>query len=242
MRVALIAPLMEAVPPRRYGGTERVVSSLADALSAKGHQVTVFANGESRGERGSRRLSGPFPADRRTADRGHRRHHPDARPRPSHGEPVRHPPFPHRIASISRFFEGSRRQDRDSPCHSRLDHVGLPHFFRRSAGNSRWSRFSRRPRGASLPDANWVATIHHGYPLDLFRHRPGETRQGTWRPISPFLAGSRPDKGIDTAIEIARRAKTAAQDRCADKLLRQAPYWEQAIKAAGRWKADRICR
>ena len=47
MRIAQIAPLFESVPPRGYGGTERVVSYLTDALQAKGHDVTLFASGDS---------------------------------------------------------------------------------------------------------------------------------------------------------------------------------------------------
>ena len=47
MRIAQIAPLYEAVPPHRYGGTERVVAALADGLVDRGHDVTLFAAGES---------------------------------------------------------------------------------------------------------------------------------------------------------------------------------------------------
>jgi hypothetical protein len=47
MRIAQISPLMEAVPPKFYGGTERIVAYLTDALVAKGHDVTLFASGDS---------------------------------------------------------------------------------------------------------------------------------------------------------------------------------------------------
>src|ERR1700722_2914021 len=47
MKIAQIAPLIESVPPRLYGGTERVVSYLSDELVAQGHQVTLFASGDS---------------------------------------------------------------------------------------------------------------------------------------------------------------------------------------------------
>src|SRR6266851_6152388 len=47
MRIAIVAPLMEAVPPLRYGGTERVVSVLTEELVGRGHQVTLFASGDS---------------------------------------------------------------------------------------------------------------------------------------------------------------------------------------------------
>ena len=51
MKIAQIAPLYEAVPPRQYGGTERIVAYLSDALVASGHNVTLFASGESRNPR-----------------------------------------------------------------------------------------------------------------------------------------------------------------------------------------------
>ena len=47
MRIAQIAPLIESVPPRLYGGTERIVSYLADELVQQGHDVTLFASGDS---------------------------------------------------------------------------------------------------------------------------------------------------------------------------------------------------
>ena len=53
MRIAQIAPLTESVPPRLYGGTERVVSFLTEQLVAMGHDVTLFASGDSRTERGA---------------------------------------------------------------------------------------------------------------------------------------------------------------------------------------------
>src|SRR5215831_14428055 len=48
MRIAMVAPLSESVPPRRYGGTERVVSVLTEELVRRGHDVTLFASGDSR--------------------------------------------------------------------------------------------------------------------------------------------------------------------------------------------------
>ena len=47
MQIAQIAPLMEAVPPKLYGGTERIVAYLTDELVAMGHEVTLFASGDS---------------------------------------------------------------------------------------------------------------------------------------------------------------------------------------------------
>lgn len=224
MRVALVAPLMEAVPPKAYGGTERVVASLAEALSAKGHQVTVFANGESRvnGELvvcrdrsllGDERLTEAVTDHivmldlvRQMADRFDILHF--------HTEFLHFP-----------MFEDIAKKT-VTTCHSRLDYVGHEQFF------LRYRRFplvsisdaQRRP----LPDANWVATIPHGYPLDRFRHLPGARGDGNGGYLA-FIGRIAPDKGIDTAIEIAHRTglklKIAARINSFDR-----PYWEQAIK------------
>ncbi|MHA7886429.1 glycosyltransferase [Roseicyclus sp.] len=132
MRIALIAPLMEAVPPRAYGGTERVVASLAEALSAKGHQVTVFANGESRvnaelvvcrdrslltDDRLTEGMADQIlmlDRVRRMADRFNILHF--------HTEFLHFP-----------MFEGIAGKT-VTTCHSRLDYVGHPRFFDRYRG------------------------------------------------------------------------------------------------------------
>lgn len=224
MRIALIAPLMEAVPPRNYGGTERVVASLAEALSAKGHQVTVFANGESRvngdlvvcRDRSlltDERLTEGVPDHVLMLDRVRQM---------AHCFDILH--FHTEFLHFPIFEDLADKTV--TTCHSRLDYVGLPQFFRRyrQFPMVSISDAQRRP----LPDANWAATIHHGYPLDLFRHLPGKTGNGSGDYLA-FLGRIAPDKGIDTAIEIARRAKVplkiAARINSCDR-----PYWEQAIK------------
>ena len=66
MRIAQVAPLIEAVPPKFYGGTERVVAYLTDALVELGHEVTLFASGDSldEGEAGSHLAAGVAPGSR----------------------------------------------------------------------------------------------------------------------------------------------------------------------------------
>lgn len=224
MRIALVAPLLEAVPPKAYGGTERVVASLAEALSAKGHQITVFANGESRvngdlvvcrdrslltDERLTESVTDHIvmlDRVRQMADRFDVLHF--------HTEFLHFPIFEH------------MSQKTLTTCHSRLDMVGHVPFFRR------YNRFplvsisdaQRRP----LPDGNWMATIPHGFSLDRFRYVSGATGNGNGGYLA-FLGRIAPDKGIDTAIEIARRSKLklkiAARINSFDR-----PYWEQAIK------------
>ena len=72
MRIAQIAPLTEAVPPALYGGTERVVSWLTEELVALGHDVTLFASGDSRDHRQARRLLAARAAARRHGPRPER--------------------------------------------------------------------------------------------------------------------------------------------------------------------------
>lgn len=224
MRVALVSPLMEAVPPRTYGGIERVVASLAEALNSKGHQVTVFANAESRvnaelvvcrdrslltDERLTEGVADHIlmlDRVRRMADRFDIINF--------HTELLHFPTFED-IANKT-----------VTTCHSRLDHVGLSDFFRRyrSFPLVSISNAQRRP----LPHANWAATIPHGYPLDSFRHLPHGIAGAKGQHLA-FLGRIAPDKGVDTAIEIARRAnmrlKIAARIHPSEQ-----PYWEQAIK------------
>lgn len=225
MRIALIAPLMEAVPPKTYGGTERVVASLAEALTERGHQVTVFANGEShvdaelvicrdRSLLTDDRLTAEVPDHicmlncvRRNADRFDILHF--------HTEFLHFP-----------MFEDIAHKT-VTTCHSRLDLVGLTAFFRRyrqfplvSISNS---------QRAPLADANWMATIHHGYPLDQYRALPAEAGHRKRDDYLAFIGRIAPEKGVDDAIEIVRRSgmklKIAARINWFDK-----QYWEETIR------------
>src|SRR5262245_32737681 len=172
VKIAQIAPLYEAVPPRLYGGTERVVAHLSDALVALDHDVTLFAS-----------------ADARTK----------ARLAPVRDQAIRLDPAPLKsdlAAHLTQLAEVRRRaREFDvihfhtdtihfpmfedmaertlTTLHGRLDLKDLPEVYRR------WPQFQlvsisddqRRP----LPDANWAATVHHGICEDLFR--PGQDPQ-----------------------------------------------------------------
>jgi glycosyltransferase involved in cell wall biosynthesis len=110
-------------------------------------------------------------------------------------------------------------------CHSRLDYIGLPALFRRYAAFPLVSISMAQRR--ALPGANWVANIPHGYPLDRYRLLPpGPDASGD--AYLAFLGRIAPDKGIDTAIDIARAAgmklKIAARINSFDR-----PYWEEVI-------------
>ena len=99
MRIAQIAPLAEAVPPKLYGGTERVIWWLTEALVDLGHDVTLFASGEFAT---SARLvpCAETGAPARRDQRPYRQPARDARSGARRRRPVRHPPFPRRLPAF----------------------------------------------------------------------------------------------------------------------------------------------
>jgi glycosyltransferase involved in cell wall biosynthesis len=197
MKIALVAPLHESVPPKLYGGTERVVAYLADELCRQGHDVTLFASGDSRTEatlvaacRRSLRL------DHRVED--HLAHH---------------------LVLLEKVFQRAHEFDfvhfhvdylhfplsrrhliaQLTTLHGRLDIPDLVPLYREFAEMPLVS-ISDAQR-APLPWANWVGTVHHGLPEDLYRFRP---EAGDYL---AFVGRVSPEKGLDRAIAIARRAR-----------------------------------
>lgn len=196
MRIAQIAPLHEAVPPKLYGGTERVVSYLTEELVAQGHDVTLFASGDSvtrarfepiwpRALRLDPAIRDPIAphmllmeAVRRRADEFDVMHfHMDYWP-------------------FSLF--GRQRTPFVTTLHGRLDLAELQPVFTAFPDVPVVSITDRQR--LPLPQARYVATVHHGLPAELL----------TPRPITPsylaFLGRIAPEKGPDRAIRIARAA------------------------------------
>src|SRR6516165_10061390 len=196
MRIAQVAPLYESVPPKLYGGTERVVAYLTEELVRLGHEVTLFASGDSRT---SARLVAACP---RALWR-------DERCRET---------LPHHVRLLELVYRDAGRFDvihfhgdyvhfplvRRVPCptvttlHGRLHPPDLEPLLREYADVPlvSISDDQRRP----VPAANWQATVYHGLPpgLHTFRNRPGD--------YLAFLGRVSPEKGLDHAVEIARRA------------------------------------
>jgi glycosyltransferase involved in cell wall biosynthesis len=196
MRIAQVAPLNESVPPKLYGGTERVVSYLTEELVRLGHEVTLFASGDSKT---NARLVA-------------------ACPKALWRDGECHETTPHHVRLIELVFQDVSRFDvihfhcdylqfpllRRHPCpnvttlHGRLHVPDLGPFLAEypEAPLVSISDDQRRP----IPDANWQATIYHGLPRDLhtYRERPGE--------YLAFLGRMSPEKRVDRAIEIARQA------------------------------------
>ena len=196
MRIAQIAPLFETVPPRRYGGTERVVHWLTEELVAMGHEVTLFAAGDSR-------TSARLVAGREKAARFV-------------------PNFEVNGAPYMRMLELVRRAaDQFDVLHFHIDFWPLPLFSRQATPflttlhgrmDQDWVRdiYGLFP-GAHLvsisdsqrspvPDLGWLATVLHGMPRDLLR--PVGASQG----YLAFLGRMSPEKGIAEALDIARAA------------------------------------
>ncbi len=197
MRIAQVAPLFESVPPKYYGGTERVVSYLTEELVCQGHEVTLFASGDSVTKahlvaacRRSLRL------DKHCIDQ-----------------------LSHQVLMLEHVFQRaaefdivhfhvdylhfplSRREQLThvTTLHGRLDIpdlVPLYHEFRDMPVVS-ISNCQREP----LPWANWQATIYHGVPADTyqFRAEPGS--------YLAFLGRISPEKRVDRAIKIARQVQ-----------------------------------
>ncbi len=195
MRIAQVAPLYESVPPKSYGGTERVVSYLTEELVRQGHEVTLFASGDSV-TRANLVACSPrsLRLDKDCIDR-----------------------MAHHIVMLEEVFQ--RVQDFDivhfhidylhfplsrrepiaqvTTLHGRLDIpdlVPLYHCFPEMPVVS-ISNAQREP----LPWANWQGTVYHGLPAGRYRFNPepGE--------YFAFLGRISPEKRVDRAVEIARQ-------------------------------------
>ena len=195
MRIAQVAPLIESVPPKHYGGTERIVSYLTEELVRAGHEVTLFASGDSVT---NARLIAPF---RRSVRKNERCKDPMARGVILIDHVVEHA----REFDVIHFHTGYLHfaVSRHLPVphvttlHGRLDMLDLVRVFDRfrDVPVISISDSQREP----VPWANWQATIYHGLPNDLFRFYPD---RGDYL---AFLGRISPEKRADRAIEIAKR-------------------------------------
>jgi glycosyltransferase involved in cell wall biosynthesis len=195
MRIAQVAPLYESVPPQYYGGTERVVSYLTEELVRQGHEVTLFASGDSVTKA---RLVAPcrrsLRLDKHCLDK--LSHH------MLELELVMKDPS---LFDIIHFhisylhFSLARRQSTPhlTTLHGRLDIPDLVPLYQEfnEVPVVSISNAQREP----LPWLNWQGNVHHGLPEDLYRFRetPGQ--------YLAFLGRISPEKRIDRAIEIAKR-------------------------------------
>ena len=218
MRIAQISPLYESVPPKLYGGTERVVHFLTEALVDLGHDVTLFASGDSRT---SAQLVAPVPQALRLI----RCVDPIA-PHYAMMEEVNTRADEFDVLHFHTDYLGyslARRQvvPYVTTMHGRLDSPELEPIFRTfpEAPLVSISDAQRQPH----PRANWQGTVYHGLPLDLYRSFP------TGGGYLAFVGRISPEKRVDRAVEIARRLgmplKIAAKIDGKDR-----DYYENDIK------------
>jgi glycosyltransferase involved in cell wall biosynthesis len=196
MRIAQIAPLMEAVPPKLYGGTERIVAYLTDELVAMGHEVSLFASGDSVT---TAHLEAAYPQALRLD--------PTIR---DHVAPL--------VAMLERVAQRAREFD---VIHLHCDYLAYPVLARSGVPflatlHGRldlpelklvYEAFADLPvvsisdsQREPLPEARYVATVYHGLPEQLLF--PGDGAGG----YLAFLGRISPEKAPDRAIRIAARA------------------------------------
>jgi glycosyltransferase involved in cell wall biosynthesis len=195
MRIAQVAPLYESIPPKYYGGTERVVSYLTEELVREGHSVTLFASGDSVT---SARLVAVSPRslrlDKRCLDQ-----------------------LAHHVLLLENVFQCA---DEFDVIHFHLDYLHFPVSRRHSIAHVTtmhgrldipdlmplYEEFQDIPiisisnaQREPLPWVNWQATVYHGLPKHLyhFRAQPGK--------YFAFLGRISPEKRVDRAIEIAKK-------------------------------------
>ncbi len=219
MRIAQIAPLYESCPPQLYGGTERVVSFLTEELVRLGHDVTLFASGDSK--TAARLVPGSKRAlrlDTSVLD-----------------------PLAHHMVLMNRVIQEA---DDFDILHFHTDYLHYP-FFANSGHPMITTLHGRQdlpdlvPVYREFPDmplisisddqrrpisrAHWVRTVHHGLPLNLLPEGPGDGR------YLAFVGRISPEKRLDRAIVIARQAgiplKVAAKIDRTDTV-----YYEDVIK------------
>src|SRR5665213_3122358 len=211
MKIAQIAPLYEAVPPKLYGGTERVVAHLCDALVDQGHETVLFSS-----------------ADACTK----------ARLIPVRDQAIRLDPAPLKsdlAAHMTMLAEVRRRAHEFDVLHFHVDMIHFP-FFEEIAGRtlttlhgrldmkdlagvySRWGGYPlvsiSNDQRRYLPDANWAGTVYHGMDSDLYRFSPRS--EGYLAFLGRISPEKRPDRAIAIAKRLGRRLKIAAKVDAAD--------------------------
>jgi glycosyltransferase involved in cell wall biosynthesis len=219
MKIAQVAPLYESVPPKLYGGTERVVSYLTEELVRQGHQVTLFASGDSVTQAHLvAACSRSLRLDQECVDQ-----------------------LAHHIVLLEQVFRQARAFDL---IHFHIDYLHFPLSVRQHIPTVTtlhgrldlpdlvpvYKMFPAMPvvsisdaQRAPLPSVNWLGTVYHGVPEGLytFRETPGT--------YLAFLGRIAPEKGVEQAIAIAQQAgmplKIAAKVDRADR-----EYFQEVVQ------------
>jgi glycosyltransferase involved in cell wall biosynthesis len=219
LRIAIVSPLFESVPPKLYGGTERVVSFLTEELVRRGHHVTLFASGDSVT---AAQLVPCCPASLRL-------------------DPGSIDQFAHHIRMLEEVY---RRASEFDVIHFNIDYMHFPLARRQGVPyvttlhgrqdlpdlEPLYRTYSDAPlvsisdsQREPLPFANWVGTVHHGLPAAPLTFHPGPGK------YLAFLGRISREKRVDRAIELAKHVsmpiKIAAKVDRADR-----EYFEAEIK------------
>jgi glycosyltransferase involved in cell wall biosynthesis len=228
MRIAQIAPLAESVPPKLYGGTERIVSYLTEELVRSGHDVTLFASGDS-----------ITAADLVPIT-----------PRALRLDPQTAFELPHLLVLME---EVRRRADEFDVLHFHTDLIQGPmvHDFAQRTVTTLHGRLDlpdlvpyyqvfndlplvsisdhqRRP----MPPVNWAGTVYHGLPADLLR--PNLRPQGDYLAfLGRISPEKRPDRAIRIALAAGMKLKIAAKVDKVDE-----DYWKDQIEPLVRSNPD----
>jgi glycosyltransferase involved in cell wall biosynthesis len=196
MRIAQVAPLYESVPPRLYGGTERVVSYLTEGLVELGHEVTLFATADS-----ETKANLIAPCEQALwQDENYREW------------------LPYELRSMELVFKDLSHFD---VIHFHTDYIQFPFLRRQPCANITtmhgrlhapdlkplFDEYAEMPlisishdQRRSVPNANWKATVYHGLPRNLHRLHEGAGE------YLAFLGRISPEKRLDRAVAIARQA------------------------------------
>lgn len=197
MRIAQVAPLMEAVPPRTYGGTERVVHYLTEELVRQGHDVTLFASGDSRTSADHVAVIGESlrnHSQRLDPTIWHQRQLMEVLRMADKFDIVHfHTDFSH--FSVLRYLETHHV----TTLHGRLDLPDFQVVFEEFPDMPVVS-ISDSQRGP-IPQANWVATVYNGTPAATYTFQPRASSDEYFAFVGRFS----PEKSPLRAIEIARR-------------------------------------
>jgi glycosyltransferase involved in cell wall biosynthesis len=219
MKIAQISPLYEPCPPVLYGGTERVVSFLTEELVRKGHDVTLFASGDSKT---SAHLISPVCKALRL-------------------DPKVEDPLAHHIVQLKQVIDRAHEFD---ILHFHTDYLHFPVSPFLRAKNlvtlhgrlnipdllNIYSTFKKQPlvsisnsqRNLLPVQANWLGTVYHGLPLDFY------TMGSHTEDYVVFLARISPEKRPDRAVEIARKA--GINIKIAAKIDRADQHYYRSVK------------
>lgn len=228
LKIVMISTLWENTPPPKYGGTERVVHYLTEELVKRGHDVTLFATGESKTKA---KLVSVFP-----------------KPLYRIGIPWSNPYWP--LINIGKALEYAKKTQADI-VHNHSQHLGYPfgpispvpmvhthhgnihfkltgkekHALMRAFKDNNYISISNSQR-APMPDLNWVATVYNGIPVEEFEFNIKPKKYLAW--MGRFTAA----KGPHLAIQIAKRLKMplVMAAKIEKENQRDLQYYQQKIK------------